>query len=285
MTSHFILLLVSLLAFATFEEVVSFQSFKLPNFSFLSSPSSKTGGKQQFPLEQKKLDLLDAISSTNNGKDATVQEQMRVLKMVREIELAQPPSDTLLTNVEEAKELLDGVWYLQYTSPSEIDNDDDTADTDIDGDSNNMKEEEVWKMENAEEYITTKKAKMKGGVNAQGFKVDTSNRPVKQIFDIDNMIVSNEVQADFGFVSVGGPFRPSDNVSNRSIVSFTAGKIQLNLGITINLSWIFFILAQLKGTADNGWLETTYVGQDLRIGRGNKGNMFILTRDPNAVQP
>lgn len=264
----------------TLEKAIGFQSFKLPNFfgnPWTDAPEIAT---QNFPLEQKKLDLFNAISFTNNGKDATTQQQTRVLKMVREIELSQPPSTTLLTDVEEAKALLDGIWYLQYTSPSEIDNDDASE-----NDDNTMNEEEIWKVENSEEMITTKQSKMKGSVNAAGFKVDTSNRPVKQIFDIDNMIVTNEVQADFGFVKIGGPFRPSDKVANRAVVSFTEGEIQFNFGLTVKLDWIFSIRAILSGTADNGWLETSYVGENLRIGRGNKGNMFILSRDPDAVQP
>jgi hypothetical protein len=54
----------------------------------------------------------------------------------------------------------------------------------------------------------------------------------------------------------------------------------------INLGFLFPALAFLRGgTKDNGWLETTYLDSDLRIGRGNKGTLFVLTRDRNALQP
>jgi hypothetical protein len=36
--------------------------------------------------------------------------------------------------------------------------------------------------------------------------------------------------------------------------------------------------AQIKRTDQKGWLETTYIDQDLRIGRGNEGNVFVLRR-------
>jgi hypothetical protein len=28
----------------------------------------------------------------------------------------------------------------------------------------------------------------------------------------------------------------------------------------------------------NGWLDITYLDQDLRIGRGNQGSVFVLTK-------
>ena len=229
---------------------------------------------------QKKAELLKAVSFTNNGKDATVQQQKKVLKLVGEIESACPPPETIFSNLEEAKELLDGVWYLQYTSPSEIiekGEGQDADDEDI----------RLWKVENAEEQITTKKTNSRGGsVSAQGIQVNTDKgRPVKQIFDFEKGIVTNEVEADFGFVSVGGPFRPSGNKYNRAIVGFVQGEIQFKFGYTLPLNWIFDIIAKVRGTTDSGWLETTYVGPDMRLGRGNKGSMFVLTRDPDAVQP
>ena len=195
-----------------------------------------------------------------------------------EIELACPPPETIFSNLEEAKELLDGVWYLQYTSPSEIMEDAsmDSAEDDI----------ILWKVENAEEQVTTKKTNSNGSVSATGFQVDTDKgRPVKQIFDFEKGTVTNEVEANFGFVSVGGPFRPSENKYNRAVVGFVQGEIQFKFGYTLQLNWIFDIIAKVRGTTDSGWLETTYVGPDMRLGRGNKGSMFVLTRDPDAVQP
>jgi hypothetical protein len=34
----------------------------------------------------------------------------------------------------------------------------------------------------------------------------------------------------------------------------------------------------IKREDQKGWLETTYLDQDLRIGRGNEGNLFVLKR-------
>ena len=64
-----------------------------------------------------KVDLLEAVSYTSNGKTATVDQQRRVLEIVGEIESDFPPSPNLLLDKAEAQ-IIDGVWYLQYTSPS-----------------------------------------------------------------------------------------------------------------------------------------------------------------------
>jgi hypothetical protein len=146
-----------------------------------------------------------------------------------------------------------------------------------------------WKPAYAKEgnsNINTKPFQAKGSVVAAGIEVDTSNRVVKQTIDVPQKTVTNEVELDFGNVNVGGSFRPSPNVPNRAIVAFDRADITLKNGFTIKLGFIFAILAAIRGNnKDSGWLETTYLGEDIRIGRGNKGTMFVLTRDPKAVKP
>ena len=127
---------------------------------------------------------------------------------------------------------------------------------------------------------------IKGSVGAAGIIVDTSNRLTTQTFDVGQNKVSNLVEQDFGTVLVEGTFRASDTLANRAIVSFDTCKITLKNGFVISLGFVFSIFAALKGgIKDNGWLETTYLDGDMRIGRGNKGTLFILTRDRAAVQP
>lgn len=241
-----------------------------PSFpSFFGFPSNL----QTDNVAKKKADLLEAVSYTNNGKTASPSTQTRVLRLVREIETEEPPSETLLSNPEEAK-ALDGVWYLQYTSPSVV------------GDEENFPD--AWKPSFASEgdtKIETRSFDAKGSVSAQGINVDVSNRVVKQIFDIDQGLFANEVELDFGMVRVAGTFRQSENVPTRAIAAFREADISLNIGITLRLGFLFAFLAAVRGTYDSGWLETTYLGEDMRIGRGNKGTMFVLTREADAVKP
>ena len=41
------------------------------------------------------------------------------------------------------------------------------------------------------------------------------------------------------------------------------------------------------GADDVAWLETTYLSDDVRVGRGNKGSVFFLTRtdEPCPLTP
>ena len=103
--------------------------------------------------------------------------------------------------------------------------------------------------------------------------MDTSNRAAKQIIDVSKAYVANEVDLDFGHVAVGGTFRQSEKAPNRVVVSFDKVEITLNNGPKLNLGFLFSLRALVKGTAETGWLETTYVDNNMRIGRGNKGKI------------
>lgn len=240
--------------------------------SFNKAAPSKT--PQFGSTSNAKAELLEAISFTNNGKDATPEKQLEVLEKVRSIEIKSPPSPNLLSDPKEA-EILDGPWYLHYTSPS------DPSLIDA-GESDQFPD--AWKAQGAEDKITTQQSGYKGSVNAAGIKVDTSNRTPLQTIDVGNMLVTNTIDLDFGRVVVGGPFRPSDNISNRVVVSFKQCDITLNSGFNLNLGFLFSILSLFRGTEESGWLETTYVDSTMRIGRGNKGTMFVLTRSESDVK-
>lgn len=253
-------------------------AFEIPNLKkFFKSPSSgvqpETPQLSLFPVAEKKAKLLETISFTANGKNASPTVQEEVLAMVAELEENCPVSNTLLTDASESR-ALDGTWFLQYTSPSTI------------GDGDNFPN--AWKPQNPSEgeaNIETKRVNSKGTVTAAGLTVDTSNRVVKQVFDIETSSVYNEVELDFGIGRAGGTFRESPTVPNRALVSFNEASITFKNGFVLDLGWIFTIIAIFRKSNENGWLETTYLDSELRIGRGNKGTMFILTRDRNAVQP
>lgn len=251
-------------------------------FEFPTLPSFFTPPSKSPSLGKKKAALLEAISNTQNGKTASAETQAAVLRMVRDIELEAPPAEDLLSNPEEAVKL-DGVWYLQYTSPSEVE---ETA---------NGADDDAWTPVDAAEgdsNIPTNadgKFQARGSVAAGGLVVDTSDRPVLQTFDVANGLVANDVTLpNNARVSVGGRFRPSDVVPNRAIVAFTSARVTVEVfgrPLTLTLDPVFQVLELVRGTADNGWLETTHVSDDVRIGRGNKGTMFVLTREQDAVSP
>ena len=136
----------------------------------------------------------------------------------------------------------------------------------------------------------------RGSVSAAGVTIDTSNKSVEQNIDVTESRVENVVALDWGRIRAAGSFRPSQRIPTRAVVSFDTLELQLRggggsdtkknkTGPTVNLGWIFNVIGALRKSRENGWLETTYVDDELRIGRGNKGTMFVLTRDPTAVKP
>lgn len=254
-------------------------SFQLPAFLKVPSFNINTEEKNVLgvgSLATKKEELFSKISNTANGANASETTQKEVMALVEDLEKAYPPPSDLLLNKETAKKLLEGTWYLQYTSP---------------GFGENISN---WQPEFADEGITSLPTpessafKAKGTVRAGRITVDTSKKPTQQVFDIENTTVQNVVESDDNIVSVGGTFRVSPNVSNRAIVAFKYGAFESKSisFLKINFDIIFQLAAKFRGSDDSGWLETTYVdGEELRIGRGNKGTLFILTRDPDVVKP
>lgn len=197
----------------------------------------------------------------------------------RQLETTAPAPDTILST---DAALIDGTWYLQYTSPSEI----------VGPASNSSSTENAWKPINAQEgdaNIETRQFTAgTGAVSAQGIKVETANRVVKQSIIVAASRVINEITLDWANVTVAGSFRASPSVPYRAVVAFDTADIVLAASskLKISLGWLFSVIAATKGgVRDNGWLETTFIDKDIRIGRGNKGTMFVLTRSPTAVTP
>lgn len=235
-------------------------AFNLPGLTDIFKPPTPSSASANDESQ-----LLQAISNTGYGKDADLDTQAKVLSIVRRMEKSAPPSPTLLSNPDEAK-ILDGAWYLQYTAPSEIEGGD----------------EDKWVAVDAAEgetNIETRQFKQAGAVSGGGIKVDASKSPAKQSIDVENSRVMNEIMAGIGQVTVGGSFRQSTSVPNRAIVAFDTAKIG-----PIDIGFLFDIRAAIQGSKESGWLEVTYISKDLRIGRGNKGSLFVLTRDRDAVE-
>ena len=245
----------------------SSHSFNLPNIFKPPSLSIQTASNAAKDAEAQ---LIAAISNTANGKNADTETQSRVLSLVRSLETTYPTSPSLLSDPVESK-ILDGDWYLQYTQPSEIEN----ADSD------------KWIPYAASEgksNIETRKFKAAGSISSGGIPVDASKNIPKQSFDIVKSRVKNEIRTAIGQVTVAGRFRQSNAVPQRAVVAFDTAKIELSIGLILDISFLFKVRAAVKGTEESGWVETTYCSDDVRIGRGNKGSLFVLTRDIDTVK-
>ena len=249
---------------------------------------------------------MNAIRGTNNGKNTTPQQQIHILQLVRDLELTQPNISISDPNI---LSLLNGTWYLQYTSPSTVEVvTDTTTTTTTSSDDTTIPQQQqssslTWEPWNAplENVETTRRFNAQGTVSAAGITIDTSNNTlVQQIFNTETSTVMNRIyfskpssnnnSNNMKYAVAGGSYRPSTLQPNRAIVAFDTAQINIpitklfNTTIQIPLGWFFTVISLFrKGNRDNGWLETTYIDTSLRIGRGNKGTMFILTREPMSL--
>jgi len=112
--------------------------------------------------------------------------------------------------------------------------------------------------------------------------IDAVNGKVRNRADIDLFWGS----APLAFCIDGScqkvPSEQTDNESKRLAVVFESVKLGLGRGgpkgdlpegtLSIPLGWLN------DGKGPQGWVETTYVDEDVRIGRGDKGTIFVTAR-------
>ena len=126
-----------------------------------------------------------------------------------------------------------------------------------------------------------------GVVNASGISVRAEDA-VQQI-DLRSGRISNEVSVQpFGIdllVRVAGAFEPAPPPAvRRALVEFDNLEVFKADGTRLlSAGWLFALVRALRpsltnGDADASWLETTYLSKNVRLGRGNKGSVFILRR-------
>ncbi|KAL3808409.1 hypothetical protein ACHAXA_009850 [Cyclostephanos tholiformis] len=258
--------------------------FGLPPPSIASNVPVFANAVTRRLVDEETTRLLMTIADTGNGKYADVETQRRVLSIVRRLETLSPPSSTLLSDIDVARSTLDGDWSLRYTAPGEVD-DDDCDDDDGDGDDDGVGgwvDVESSSFGDVESGITMRRFNGAGRVSGGGIPVDASNSVALQSFDVYKSRITNVISTGVGVVTVSGTYRRSDTVPLRAVVAFDTATIALDMGPTLDLSFLFDIRAMFKGTKEAGWLETTYVSDRVRIGRGNKGSLFVLTRDGDA---
>mmetsp|Transcript_54789 Transcript_54789/g.102732 ORF Transcript_54789/g.102732 Transcript_54789/m.102732 type:complete len:601 (+) Transcript_54789:74-1876(+) len=72
---------------------------------------------------------------------------------------------------------------------------------------------------------------------------------------------------------------------NRLGFRFTGGKILLRTIWNGTLSLPYPVPFDLLGDNAKGWLQTDYLTEKLRLSRGNKGSLFVLTPEPEPDDP
>jgi PAP_fibrillin len=194
-----------------------------------------------------KSNLLTAIAGKNRGLLATETDRQAILAAISEVEAGNPHPHPLTTAVD----LLAGNWRLLYTSSQSL-----------------LGIDRVPLLNLANIYQCIRPA-------------------TKAIYNIAE--VSSLIPGTSGLVAIVADFTPVTesrvNVKfNRSLVGFQGlfNYTDPNRLIDEIENGRKFPALDLKIDRQNSepaWLEVTYLDDTLRIGRGNEGNVFVLTKD------
>lgn len=190
--------------------------------------------------------LLVALADTNRGISATIRQQQTILAAISQLESDNPHPKPLTT----ATDLLAGNWRLLYTSSQSL-----------------LKIDRFPLLHLGEIYQC----------------IDPTQSKLYNIAEITSIIPSLN-----GLVTVIADFIPTSdkrvNVRfNRSLIG-----LQSLMNYHSPTELIHQIETSQKFTAIDlpintqretpAWLEITYLDDTLRIGRGNEGNVFVLTK-------
>jgi hypothetical protein len=190
-----------------------------------------------------KSDLLEAIAGKNRGLLATEIDRQAILAAIARLEDRNPtPRPT------EALDLLDGNWRLLYTTSRGLLNLDQIPFAQLG---------QIYQL-----------------VRAQTAKIYN----IAEIYSLPYLE---------GLVSVAATFEP---VSERRVnVRFERSILGLQRWVDYQTPSAFVsqieagekflaIDFSIQNRDQRGWLEITYLDADLRIGRGNEGSVFVLTK-------
>lgn len=190
-----------------------------------------------------KAALMDAIAGTNRGLLATEEQKQTILAAIANLEDFNPTPRPV-----EASNLLDGNWRLLYTTSKAL---------------LNLDRLPLCKLGQIYQYI----------------RVDTTS-----VYNIAEIYGLPYLE---GLVSVAAKFEP---VSGRRVqVKFERSIIGLQRLIEYNSPVTFIQQIEegrkfpgidfvIKSDKQQGWLDITYIDNDLRISRGNEGSVFVLTK-------
>lgn len=195
-----------------------------------------------------KAELLEAIAGTNRGLLASEIDNVRVLSAIQQLEDRNPTPKPVA-----AKDLLEGDWRLLYTTSKEI---------------LGIDRFPLFKLGQIYQCIRTAEAKvyniaevlgmpfLEGIVSVAARFEPVSEKRVNVLFE--RSIVG--LQRFFNYQS-----------PHNFIKQIESGKKFLPFDFSI------------ENRDRQGWLEITYLDEDMRIGRGNEGNVFVLTKEKTAL--
>jgi hypothetical protein len=191
----------------------------------------------------RKTNLINAIAPVNRGLQISENQRKAIFSAVAYLEELNPtpaPNQT--------PELLDGNWLLLFTTSQEL---------------LGIDRFPLYKLGNIYQCLRVAEGKIFNVAEIKGLPLLSGIVSVCANFTV---VSEKRVKVNFERLVAGS----QTLLSYQDVNSFidTLRSPQKLLAIDF----------QIKRENQKGWLETTYLDQDLRIGRGNEGNLFVLRK-------
>lgn len=190
-----------------------------------------------------KTTLLEAIAGKNRGVLANETEKAAILSAVAQLEDRNPTPRPL-----EAKALLDGNWRLIYTTSTEL---------------LNLVRFPFWQLNQIYQCVSTADAKIYNIAEVSSFPYLEGIISVAARFEA---VSERRVNVNFERSIVGLQRLINYQSPSHFIQQIETGKKFKAIDFNI------------ERRDQKGWLEVTYLDENLRIGRGNQGSVFVLTK-------
>lgn len=191
----------------------------------------------------RKANLINAIAPVNRGLQMTENQRKMIFSAVAYLEELNPNSSP-----NETPELLDGNWLLLFTTSQEL---------------LGIDRFPLYKLGNIYQCLRVAEGKIFNIAEIKGLPLLGGIVSVCANFTI---VSEKRVKVNFERLVAG----------SQSLIGYQ--DVNSFIDILRSPKKLFAIDFQIKREDQKGWLETTYLDQDLRIGRGNEGNLFVLRK-------
>ncbi len=191
----------------------------------------------------RKANLLNAIAPVNRGLQMSENQRKAIFSAVAYLEELNPTPAPTAT-----PELLDGNWLLMFTTSQEL---------------LGIDRFPLYKLGNIYQCLRMAESKIFNIAEVKGLPLLSGLVSVCANFTV---VSEKQVKVNFERLVAGSQSLLGYQDVNSFVDTLRSPKK------------LFAIDFQIKREDQKGWLETTYLDQDMRIGRGNEGNLFVLRR-------
>ncbi|TYQ27562.1 fibrillin [Pseudanabaena sp. UWO311] len=191
----------------------------------------------------RKANLINAIAPVNRGLQMSENQRKAIFSAVAYLEELNPNSSPNNT-----PELLDGNWLLLFTTSQEL---------------LGIDRFPLYKLGNIYQCLRVAEGKIFNVAEIKGLPLLSGIVSVCANFTV---VDEKRVKVNFERLVAGS----QNLIGYQNVDSF--------IDTLRSPKKLFAIDFQIKREDQKGWLETTYLDQDLRIGRGNEGNLFVLRK-------